>query len=58
MAGMLPILIPRFGLAGIAYSRLLPGCAALLVYIPLIGRMTKERRASHSARQLSIIEEA
>jgi O-antigen/teichoic acid export membrane protein len=57
MAGALPLLIPRFGLAGVAYSRLLPGCAALLVYIPLTSRMVKQRGNFDSASRFSMVEE-
>ena len=58
MAGALPVLIPRFGLAGVAYSRLLPGCAALLVYIPLSSQIARRSMNSDSTNQLSIPEEA
>lgn len=58
MAGALPLLIPRFGLAGVAYSRLLPGCAALLVYVPLIGLVARQRVKSESAHRLPAVEEA
>lgn len=58
MAGALPLLIPRFGLAGIAYSRLLPGCAALLVYVPLTSQIARQRVKADFASRLSMIEEA
>ena len=58
MASALPLLIPRFGLAGVAYSRLLPGCAALLVYIPLTSQIARQSMNSDSADRLSIPEEA
>lgn len=58
MAGALPLLIPRFGLAGVACSRLLPGCAALLVYIPLTSHIARQSINSGSADRLSIPEEA
>lgn len=58
MAGALPLLIPRFGLAGIAYSRLLPGCAALLVYVPLTSQIVRQRVKADFASRLSMIEEA
>jgi O-antigen/teichoic acid export membrane protein len=57
MAGSLPLLIARFGLAGIAYSRLLPGCATLLVYIPLITQMSRQCMNLDSVDRLSITEE-
>ena len=58
MAGALPVLIPRFGLAGVAYGRLLPGCMALLVYIPLTSQIARQSMNSDSTNQLSIPEEA
>jgi O-antigen/teichoic acid export membrane protein len=58
MAGALPLLISRFGLAGVAYSRLLPGCAALLVYIPLTSQIAKHCMNSDSADRLPIPKEA
>jgi O-antigen/teichoic acid export membrane protein len=58
MAGLLPLLIPRFGLAGVAYSRLLPGCAALLVYIPLAGEIGRRCMHSDSVTRFSMVEEA
>lgn len=57
MAGALPVLIPRFGLAGVAYSRLMPGCAALLVYLPLTSQITRLCMHSDSANRLSMPEE-
>ena len=58
MAGALPLLISRFGLAGVAYSRLLPGCAALLVYIPLTSQLARRCVNSDSVSRLSMVEEA
>lgn len=58
MAGALPLLVSRFGLAGVAYSRLLPGCAALLVYIPLTSQLARRYVNSDSVSRLSIVEEA
>jgi O-antigen/teichoic acid export membrane protein len=58
MVGALLLLTPRFALLGVAYSRLLPGCAALLVYIPLIRQMSTECVNSNSVDQLSLPEEA
>lgn len=58
MAGTLPLLIPRFGLVGVAYSRLLPGCVALLVYIPLTSQIVMKCIKSNSADGLSAHEEA
>ena len=57
MAVALPLLIPRFGLSGVAYGRLLPGCAALLVYIPLLSHMTRGHVATNSVEGLSMLEE-
>ncbi|HEV2136046.1 MAG TPA: polysaccharide biosynthesis protein [Terracidiphilus sp.] len=57
MAGALPLLIPRFGLAGVAYSRLLPGCAALLVYIPLTRQIAWQCTSLDSVGRLSMVEE-
>jgi O-antigen/teichoic acid export membrane protein len=57
MTGALPVLIPRFGLAGVAYSRLLPGCAALLVYLPLISLIAKQYANSNSLDRFSKLEE-
>lgn len=58
MTVALPLLIPRFGLVGVAYSRLLPGCAALLVYIPLTIHIARQYMNSESADRLSMPEEA
>jgi O-antigen/teichoic acid export membrane protein len=58
MVGALLLLTPRFALLGVASSRLLPGCAALLVYIPLIRQMSRECVNSNSVDQLSLPEEA
>lgn len=58
MAGALFLLTPRFRLVGVAYSRLLPGCAALLIYIPLIRQMSSKRMNSESVDRLSMPEEA
>jgi hypothetical protein len=57
MAGALTLLIPRFGLAGIAYSRMLPGCVTLLVYVPLADRLTKRSTAPDSVNRPSALEE-
>ncbi|HET7104570.1 MAG TPA: oligosaccharide flippase family protein [Terracidiphilus sp.] len=54
MAGALPLLIQRFGLAGVAYSRLLPGCAALLVYIPMIVHLTKQPQIVRDESSLDV----
>lgn len=58
MAGALPVLIPRFGVAGVAYSRLLPGCAALLVYIPLSFQIGRWPIHSGSGNRFSVVKEA
>lgn len=55
MVAALPMLIAREGLAGIALSRLLPGCAAMLVYIPLAWRIMKRSTRSDSPNQISAI---
>ncbi len=57
MAVGLALLIPRFGLAGVAYSRLLPGLIALLVYIPLTDWLAKQSTQSESANRFSGFEE-
>lgn len=57
MAVGLALLIPRFGLAGVAYSRLLPGIIALLVYIPLTDWLAKQSTPSDSVNRLSGFEE-
>lgn len=57
MAGALALLTPRFGLTGIAVSRLAPGGITLLVYIPLISQLTKGLNPSASANQLPATEE-
>lgn len=35
MIAALFLMVPRFGLQGVAFSRLIPGCTAVLIYIPL-----------------------
>lgn len=57
MAGALPLLTSRFGLAGVAYSRLLPGCAVLLVYVPLTSQLAKQWTIGDSVNRLSMVEE-
>ncbi len=57
MAAALALLIPRFGLAGVAYSRLLPGGVALLVYLPLADRLTRRSAAPDSVNRVSAFEE-
>lgn len=49
----LTFFVPRFGLAGVAYSRLLPGCVALLVYIPLTDYLRKQRAHWEPGNQFS-----
>ena len=58
MAGALFVSVPRFGLAGVAYSRLLPGCAALLVYVPLARRLTRRNMNTNPVKPLTMLEEA
>lgn len=58
MAGALLLLTPPLGLVGVAYSRLLPGCAALLIYIPLTRQMSRQCMKSDSVDRLSMPEEA
>ncbi len=58
MAGALVLLIPRFGLAGVAFSRLLPGCVALLVYIPLASRRMQRSAQPDSASRLPLFADA
>lgn len=58
MAGALPALISRFGLAGVAYGRLLPGCTTLLVYLPLSSHITWKHTRPDSGERLSMLEEA
>lgn len=58
MVGALLLLTPRFGLVGVAYSRLLPGCAALLIYIPLTRQMSRECMNSDYVDRPSMPEEA
>ena len=57
MAGTLTLLIPRYGLAGIAYGRLFPGFVGLFVYIPLARLMMAPVGHAHSANRLPICEE-
>lgn len=57
MAVGLALLIPRFGLAGVAYSRLLPGFIVLLVYIPLTDWLAKQSTQLESVNRLSGFEE-
>jgi O-antigen/teichoic acid export membrane protein len=49
MITALPLLSPRLGLAGIAYSRLAYGLAAMAVYIPLY--LNLRRKANTMTRQ-------
>ena len=58
MAGAFCLLVPRFGLPGVAYSRLLPGCAALLVYVPLARQITRHGLDSNPVNRLTMLEEA
>jgi exopolysaccharide biosynthesis WecB/TagA/CpsF family protein len=57
MALALYLLIPRLGLAGIAYGRLLPGLFALFVYFPLGAVLLRGARKSNSASEPTICEE-
>lgn len=58
MTGALFVSVPRFGLAGVAYSRLLPGCAALLVYVPLARQIARQSMHSISVKRHTMLEEA
>jgi O-antigen/teichoic acid export membrane protein len=57
MAAALALLVPRYGLMGIALSRLLPGILALLVYIPLAALLMKQSAPSNSAEKRPLCEE-
>lgn len=57
MAVALRLLISRFGLAGVAYARLLPGCMALLVYIPLCSHIAKLHKNPEPVEQFMNLEE-
>jgi O-antigen/teichoic acid export membrane protein len=58
MAAALALLVPRYGLMGIALSRLLPGILALLVYIPLAALLMKRPTPADSADKRELCEEA
>jgi O-antigen/teichoic acid export membrane protein len=57
MAAALAVLVPRYGLTGIALSRLLPGIIALLVYIPLAAMLMKHSAQSTAANRHTVCEE-
>lgn len=57
MAAALALLVPRYGLMGIALSRLLPGLLALLVYIPLAALLMKRPAPSDAADKRELCEE-
>jgi len=57
MTATLALLVPRCGLAGIAYSRLLPGFVAMLVYIPLANQPMWRIGQPDSTNRISICEE-
>lgn len=57
MAGALPLFVTHFGLAGVAYSRLLPGCAVLLVYIPLTSQLARRWTNEDSGNRFAMVEE-
>jgi O-antigen/teichoic acid export membrane protein len=48
----------HFGLSGIAYSRLLPGCMSMLVYIPLVRYLTQDMNARKAVEHTSMLGEA
>ncbi|HEY2857394.1 MAG TPA: oligosaccharide flippase family protein [Terracidiphilus sp.] len=52
MIAAIPILIPHFGIAGLAYARLMFGPAVLLAYIPLFILLRRDGRPSPSNRAL------
>ena len=58
MAASLALLVPRWGLMGIAYSRLIPGLLALLVYVPLYLEMRKRGKADEASDPLAVCREA
>ncbi|HWT65835.1 MAG TPA: hypothetical protein VN151_06950, partial [Terracidiphilus sp.] len=48
----------RFGLRGIAYSRLLPGCVSMLIYIPLARYLVRGQTTDETVEVASMLEEA
>ncbi len=58
MAAALALLTPRYGLTGIALSRLLPGMVTLLVYIPLAAMLMKQPGTPVTGDRHSVCEEA
>jgi len=58
MAAALALLVPRYGLAGIALSRLLPGILSLLAYIPLTVLLMQHAATANSKRSRAVCEEA
>ena len=57
MAAALTVLVPHYGLMGIAFSRLLPGILAMLGYIPLATVLMRHSAQSNAANQHAVCEE-
>ena len=57
MIAMFPILIPHYGLAGIAYSKLLFGPCVLVIYVPIFSTIRNRDHRPQIASVISTYEE-